>query len=262
MFSALFLDHADWESFWLQFLNVHILLFGGATAYNSFWDKDEGPIGGLKSPPKMTSWMWTVSIVMQYIGIIFAFFVGLKFAMIYVCSMILFWLYSTPLARWKGNPILSLFAIGISTGTNSFFMGFLAGGGEVLTANEGATAIGVALVLLSLYPVSQIFQIEEDKERGDVTFAIQFGFNMVKVFFVTMFLSGTFILSLFLYLEEQILGLIFGATGVVSFIGISYILFNLTGKKEEYRKVMTIKFLASLGFVLFILSVILIKSII
>lgn len=262
LFSALFLDQIEWRSFWLQFLNVHVLLFGGATAYNSFWDKDEGPIGGLKSPPKMTSWMWTISLVIQYIGIIFALFVGLKFAAIYVCSMILFWLYSTPLARWKGSPILSLYVIGISTGTNSFFMGFLAGGGDILSRNEAVTAIGVALVLLSLYPVSQIFQIDEDKKRGDVTFAIKFGFKMVKVFFVIMFLSGTFILSLFLYLEDKILGLIFGGTGLVSFIGISYILFNLTGKKEEYKKVMMIKFLASLGFVLFILSVLLIKTIV
>ncbi|MDZ7682184.1 MAG: hypothetical protein U5J63_10870 [Fodinibius sp.] len=35
------------SSFFIKFLNVHLLLFGGATAYNSYWDKDTGPIGGL-----------------------------------------------------------------------------------------------------------------------------------------------------------------------------------------------------------------------
>ncbi|MDZ7807429.1 MAG: hypothetical protein U5K71_09980 [Gracilimonas sp.] len=161
----------NWPQFWLQFLNVYVLLFGGATVYNSWWDKDEGPIGGLKSPPKMQPWMWPASMVIQYIGLFWAISVGWNFVIIYAISMLFFWLYSSPITRWKGKPILSLVAIGISTGTNSFFLGYLAAGGYPITWIEDIIAIGVACLILSLYPVSQVYQSDEDMKRGDETFA-------------------------------------------------------------------------------------------
>ena len=40
----------------IGFLSVHILLFGGVTVYNSYWDKDTGPIGGLRAPPPLAPW--------------------------------------------------------------------------------------------------------------------------------------------------------------------------------------------------------------
>ena len=262
LLASLFLPEVNWNQFWLQFLNVHVLLFGGATAYNSYWDKDEGPIGGLKSPPKMTRWMWAVSLLMQLAGFAWALSVGMDFSIIYLVSLVLFWLYSTPHARWKGKPILSLFAIGISTGTNSFLMGFLAAGGEALGIYEGMIAFGVACIVLSLYPASQVYQIEEDTKRGDRTFAMAFGLKAVRAFYVIMFLLGTLLIAYFLYQEEQIMGLIFGILGFLAFSGISVILFRLKAEEKEYENVMGIKFLASLSFVLFILSTLFIKSMI
>lgn len=262
LLSALFIDEINWQQFWTQFLNVHVLLFGGATAYNSFWDKDEGPIGGLKSPPKMTRWMWIVSLAIQFIGLAWAYTIGINYSLIYLLSLVLFWLYSTPLARWKGKPLLSLVAIGISTGTNSFLLGYLAGGENRITFSEDAIAFGVACIILSLYPASQIYQVEEDRKRGDVTFAMKYGLKTVRIFYSIMFLIGASTLSFFLYLEDAILGLIFGVLSLCSFSGIAFILSKLEGKKSEYGKVMKIKFLASLSFVLFILSTLLIKSII
>tara|TARA_R110000868_G_scaffold37111_13_gene131590 strand:- start:5436 stop:6317 length:882 start_codon:yes stop_codon:yes gene_type:complete len=262
LLASLFLEQPNWNQFWVQFLNVHVLLFGGATAYNSYWDKDEGAIGGLKSPPKMTKWMWVVSLIMQFIGLAWAWSIGDSYALIYLVSLILFWLYSTPLARWKGKPILSLFVIGISTGTNSFLMGYLSGGGDSLTASDGLVALGVACVILSLYPVSQVFQIEEDQKRGDTTFTMKYGLSTIKKFYYGMFLIGATLIASFLYLQEEMVGLIFGGMSILSFLGIGYFVQNLEGKAEEYGAVMKIKFLASFGFVAFILSTLLIKSII
>jgi len=260
--AALFVPDINWLQFGFQFLNVHVLLFGGATAYNSFWDKDKGPIGGLKSPPPMTDWMWTASLVIQFIGLAWAFFIGLKYSVIYASSMLLFWLYSTPLARWKGDPLLSLVAIGVSTGTNSFLLGLLAAGRSELGFADGAVALGVAFILLSLYPASQIFQIEEDERRGDTTFAMKFGLRNVRIFFVVMYISGVLLISGFMYPQDQWLAIVFFMLSSFAFVGISWMLFRLTGKVEEYFKVMKIKFFASFSFVLFILSALLIKSII
>lgn len=251
LMASLFVESVDWKTYVLQFLNVHILLFGGATAFNSYWDKDEGAIGGLKNPPKMQNWMRWVSLLIQVIGLGFAMEMGTEFLLIYLVSMIFFWLYSTPKARWKGKPILSLIAIGISTGTNSFLLGYLAAGGERLGFREGLTAFAIAALILSLYPVSQIFQIKEDKKRGDLTFAIRFGLKGVRWFYRILFILGLSLLSFQLYKVESWLGLTLFAAALPAFVYINGLLGNLRGIKEEYQKVMRIKFLASFSFVIF-----------
>ena len=252
LLAGLFVEDINWGQFGLQFLNVHVLLFGGATAYNSWWDKDEGPIGGLISPPKMDRWMWPVSMGMHYIGLAWAITIGWNYTIIYSISMLLFWLYSTPLARWKGKPVLSLVAIGGSTGTNSFFLGFLAAGGYPITFLEDAIALGVALILLSLYPVSQVFQTDEDERRGDKTFAVVFGLKGVKELFTILFPLGSALLGWGLFLHSTTLGFLFTGVNIMAYIGLSYFVWKLEGKSEEYPLVMKIKFMASLSFVLFI----------
>lgn len=259
LLAALFVEDVNWGQFGLQFLNVHVLLFGGATAYNSWWDKDEGPIGGLKSPPKMNRWMWPASLAIQFAGLGWASVVGWNYVIIYAVSMIFFWLYSTPLARWKGKPIRSVIAIGISTGTNSFFLGYLAAGGYPITFTQDIIAIGVAAIILSLYPVSQVYQTEEDLIRGDRTFAVQFGLKGVQWFFAILFLLGSLLLTIMLYLQNQQMGIIFGVVTLIAYLVLSVFVWKLEGKQAEYDFVMRIKFLASFSFVAFISGTLLLQ---
>lgn len=261
LLAGLYAPNPDWEVYIFQFFNIHVLLFGGATAYNSYWDKDEGPIGGLKAPPKMTKWMWFVSLAIQFIGLGLAIPLGGIYIGLYILSLVLFWLYSTPLARWKGHPIKSMIAIGLSTGTNSFLLGYIAAGGDILNMGPILASVGVAFVLLSLYPVSQIFQIEEDSNRGDHTFATEYGLKGIKRFYIGSFLGGSALISYTLSELYFWPGLAFGVVSLVAFIFIYKILANLEGVEEEYGLVMRIKFLASLSFVFFIIGSIVFKNI-
>ncbi len=253
LLAALFVEDVNWPQFWQQFLNVHVLLFGGATAYNSWWDKDEGPIGGLKHPPKMEPWMCQASLLLQFAGLFWALKVGWLFVIIYFISIIFFWLYSTPHWRWKGKPVLSLVAIGISTGTNAFLMGLLAAGVSALNAFHFLISMGVALIVLSLYPASQIYQTQEDDRRGDQTFAIKYGLKGVKWLFSICFAAGAIIISFGLMEVHNIIGLMFGSLSFIVFLIIGFLVWRLRSREDEYYLVMRIKFLVSFSFVLFIL---------
>ncbi len=253
LLGGLMANEMDPVQFWLQFLNVHILLFGGATAFNSYWDKDEGPIGGLKNPPEMTPWMQKVSLLFMFAGWIWAWSISLSYGLIYGLSFLLFWLYSTPLARWKGHPILSLFAIAISTGLNSVLLGYWAAGG-FYSLSILITAAGASLILVSLYPVSQIYQVVEDTRRGDETFTKRYGLDSVKTFFRFSYLSGLILLVSGLYLVYQIPAVVLFITALLSFVMLQSFVSELTGTEQEYPMVMKIKFAASLSFVLFLLG--------
>jgi 4-hydroxybenzoate polyprenyltransferase len=248
-----FAGEMDADRFWVQFLNVHILLFGGATAYNSWWDKDKGPVGGLKHPPEMARWMHPVSLILMFAGLLFAVSVGAMYAFIFLISLILFWLYSTPLARWKSDPHLSMAAIGISTGFNSVLMGTLAAGG-VISPKLLFGAAGASLILLSLYPVSQIFQIEEDRKRKDHTFALKYGVSGVKSFFMIAFITGSLLLSGSILIQSFAAGILLIVGTAVSGTIIAYFILKMEGKPNEYAIVMKTKFFASLSFVCFFLA--------
>lgn len=262
LLAALFVDEIVHRQYWLQFLNVHILLFGSATAYNSWWDKDKGPVGGLKHPPEMQSWMWPASLIMQFAGLMWAFTAGLNYSLIYALSMLFFWLYSSPLARWKGKAVLSFIAIGISTGFNSFLLGFLAAGGFPITITEGLTALGVACIVLSLHPASQVYQTNDDLARGDQTFAAKFGLRAVKWLFTFFFAAGAVFIFLGLFQLWEIAALCFAAVSIFIYTVIGIRVWRLKSEPDEYQSVMRIKYSVSAAFAAFILSALLVKTII
>jgi 4-hydroxybenzoate polyprenyltransferase len=250
LLGGLFAPALDVPRFCLQFLVVHVLLNGGVTAYNSYWDEDEGPVGGLERPPKMAPWMHPASLLVQAVGLVAILPVGPLAAVLYASTMVLSVLYSAPGPRWKGRPLLSLVAVGVGTGTNTFLLGVLAAGGA-LTPRTAVAACGVALLLLSLYPASQIFQRDADRARGDRTFAVAFGLDGVRRFFAGAFPVGLALASVALAEVSRPLGALLALTGGTAGLASGALLFRLRGEPEEYRPVMRLKLLASLGFVIF-----------
>ena len=237
--------------FLFHFLVIHLLLFGGATVYNSFWDKDDGPVGGLQNPPELAGWTRPASMVLQYLGLILSIPMGITYIAFYLMSMLLFWMYSHPSMRWKGHPWLSMVAIGISTGINSVIFGFLAAGSP-FTFHMLIPALGVALIMLSVYPISQIYQIREDRRRGDRTFVAAYGPKSVHSFFLTAFFPGVAFTTAGFYHFVPGLTLVFAFIAFTAGILLSIYIRSLKGDESEYSRVMKMKYFTSSIFVLFL----------
>lgn len=62
------------------FLLIHIGLYGGATAYNSYYDRDEGPIGGMKYPLVVGDLELYGGLTLQVLALL-----GLLFWGVYMC---------------------------------------------------------------------------------------------------------------------------------------------------------------------------------
>jgi hypothetical protein len=96
--------------------------------------------------------------------------------------------------------------------------------------------------------------MRSDSQRGDRTFAIEFGVTGVKKFYRNAFHIGLLMSGLPLILINWPIGLAFVAAGLVTgrFVGSQISL--LTGDAGEYASVMKVKYLTSLSFVGFILA--------
>ncbi|MDZ7682183.1 MAG: UbiA family prenyltransferase [Fodinibius sp.] len=207
----------------------------------------------------MARWMWLGSLLLQFAGLLVAILQGVLFVGIYVSSLLLFWLYSTPLARWKSRPLKSLVAIGGSTGFNAVLLGYLAAGNLMIPWPIFLAAAGVSLMLLSLYPLSQIYQLKEDRRRGDQTFAVEYGKVAVCYFFAVAFGVGLLLVSTAISYYHLRLAAAFGMIGAITWWAVYRNLQSLGADDGDYRTVMRIKYGTSMAFVVFLILALLLK---
>jgi 1,4-dihydroxy-2-naphthoate octaprenyltransferase len=118
------------------------------------------------------------AIVWQAIGLALALTINLPFAIIYLAMFGLSVAYSHPRVRWKGHPLKALATIALGQGILPFLAGWAAARGEVQSAaNEQALvgALAATMLIVGIYPLTQIYQVEEDARRGDFTVARALG---------------------------------------------------------------------------------------
>lgn len=162
----------------LAFVCFHICLYGGATAFNSAYDRDVGPVGGMANPPPAPRLLLPFSILMKSIGWLMALLVNPLVFGIYGMFFGLSVVYSHPRVRLKARPIASLLVIAFGQGALAFLAAWAAATGGLQSAANLIGILGAAaasLVVVGLYPLTQLFQIEEDRARGDRTIAVAWG---------------------------------------------------------------------------------------
>ena len=160
------------------FLAVHIALYGGITALNSYYDRDEGPVGGLWSPPPWRKELLPFAWAVQLLGLLAVVPLGLGMVVTYIAMMALSVAYSHPAIRLKRRPLGALAVIAIGQGALGFLTGWFSATPApvgLLSPDIAIAIVGITLATVGLYPLTHIYQVREDIARGDVTFAVRWG---------------------------------------------------------------------------------------
>ncbi|MGH7564842.1 MAG: UbiA family prenyltransferase [Gemmatimonadota bacterium] len=193
----------------LGFLLVHLALYPGANAFNTAYDRDTGPIGGLARPPSIPPGLALGSTLLQAAGAALAPIVGWGFAVAYVALWAIFTAYSHPRTRWKRSPWLSTPAIVVGQGGLGWFLGWsAAGGGWVLDAQAGWSLAAACAAVAAFFPFTQIYQREADAARRDRTLAAALG------------VRGTFLLGAAAFLAIAACGWALELPGLTVYSGV------------------------------------------
>ena len=243
--------------FWIAFLAFHLCLYGGTTAFNSYYDRDNGPVGGLEKPPPVVQALLPFSLLLQGIGALLAAWVNLSFLAIYLIIFAMGFAYSHPRLRWKARPLGGLATVGVGQGVLACWGGWAAATPDLVPIDPLAWLgfLAVSALTVGFYPLTQIYQIDEDLARGDLTFAAWVGPRGAFVYaIVTMTIAAVALIFVIFRLLGPLNALVVALfyTGLLAIIVHWAITYDNAQILVNFRRVMRIYMLTSVGFIGFI----------
>lgn len=204
LFALSQLPAISWTKAILVFLILHLLVYPSSNGYNSYMDKDETPIGGLKQPLPPTRQLFLITVVMDLLALVLAVFISLPFAVGILLYIMASRAYSYRGIRLKRFPIIGFLVVFIFQGALVFFITYQ---GAQLSQGLPVPVLPcmiASLLIGALYPLTQIYQHEEDQKDGVVTISMLLGKKGTFVLSLLLFLSATVLLYLLFRSQNQL----------------------------------------------------------
>ncbi len=240
--------------FWWGLGIFHLLFYGGSVAFNAYYDRDEGPIGGLWNPPRPTRSLLVFSLLLQGVGMVLvAVFTNPPLLVLSLVMWGLSTAYSHPAVRLKARPWASLLTVSLGQGIGGTLAGWLCGRGEWAGLFSGRAlwaALVASLVTTGFYPLTQVYQREEDRRRGDITFAVRWGertFPFAIGCLVAAAVAGGVLLWRTAGRLDAVL-LAGGLLGLAGLIAYWWRTFDETAVRQNYTWMMRLGYLMAAGF--------------
>ena len=153
---------------WVVFLN------GGTLAINSVFDRDEGDIGYLNAPPPLPRYLLHFSVALLVAGQLLAVMLPAGFQIAYAICFVMSVLYSVPPFRFKAvagvDWVINMWGFGTLTPYAAW-----AATGRPLDLGHSLVLLAFCPLFAGLYPLTQLYQFDEDRRRGDRTLALILG---------------------------------------------------------------------------------------
>ncbi|HXS37333.1 MAG TPA: UbiA family prenyltransferase [Flavipsychrobacter sp.] len=173
LFALSLSDNINWLDALIILLLIHLLLYPASNGYNSYMDKDEGSIGGIENPLETSRELYVVSVWMDIAGAALAFIISPLFSALYIIYIVFSRLYSYRGVRLKQYPIIGYLTVVVNQGALIFFMVYYG-----VTRQYDVPWIGLivsTLLIGAFYPITQIYQHEQDSKDGVITISYKLG---------------------------------------------------------------------------------------
>lgn len=209
LFSLAFVEDLEVWRVALVFVILHFFLYPSSNGYNSYYDKDEDSIGGLKNPPKVDKNLLYLSIIFLALSLIFGLMINVAFSSMLLVYSGVSMAYSHPQIRIKKYPYASWLIAGFFQGCFTFVMAYsgltVSGWGNFAEPLLLIPGLLTTLLLWSAYPLTQVYQHKEDGKRGDRTLSLSLGIQGTFVFSSIWFLiSGAAFVWYFVEMRDQV----------------------------------------------------------
>ena len=166
----------------LVFIILHLLVYPASNGYNSYMDRDTGSIGGIKKPLQPTKQLFYVTVIMDVTAVGLGFLITPVFAGGVLLYILASRAYSWRKIRLKKYPVAGYLTVIIFQGAVTFFLVYH-GSENNHTINAPAIAmIAASLLIGGFYPLTQIYQHEDDIKDGVQTISYKLGYRGTFIF--------------------------------------------------------------------------------
>lgn len=232
----------------IVFAIFHLLVYPSSNGYNSYMDRDEGSIGGIKSPMQPTRQLFVVTVLMDMLAVGLSLMISTLFATCIGIYILFSRLYSYRPIRLKQYPIAGYLTVIFNQGSLTFFAVYYACTENLDTHVSWLGLITAAFLIGGFYPITQIYQHKEDRTDNVKTISMMLGTRGTFIFCAIMYTIAIGILWMYYSGHQQykpfVVLLIFFLPVVVYFS--NWFLQVLKNENAaDFHHTMTINWLAS-----------------
>ena len=197
----------NWQNTIISFIILHLIIFPSSNGYNSYQDKDETSIGGLKNPPKVSENLFYATLFLDLAGVITGFLVSAYFALFVLIFVLMSRAYSYRKLRLKKYPVIGFLTVFIFQGAFVYLMASSAittfSVTSYFTFNNLICMSVASFFIGSIYPLTQIYQHEADKKDGVTSISYKLGYIGTFIFSALLFSLATLFLFYYFKIKHQ-----------------------------------------------------------
>ena len=198
----------NWPDAILGFIILHLLVYPASNGYNSYMDRDTSPVGGLKNPMQPTKQLFLVTVVMDIIAVGISFIITPIFAIGIFFYILASRAYSYRKIRLKKYPVTGYLTVIIFQGAVTFFLVYHGSSGNHTLEVPVLAMVASALLIGGFYPLTQIYQHEEDRKDGVMSISFLLGYRGTFIFTGIVYAFAFITLAWYFYLESKLVNFI------------------------------------------------------
>lgn len=172
----------DWVNAALIFFILHFLIYPASNGYNSYMDRDTKSIGGLEKPPPPSRQLFLVTIVLDTVAILLSFFISPFFPAVILVYMGASKAYSYRGIRLKRFPVIGYLTVIIFQGALTFWLVYYGSNLDNSIFVPWQGMVICTFLIGGFYPLTQIYQHQQDLEDGVVTISYKLGYHGTFIF--------------------------------------------------------------------------------
>lgn len=193
----------DWSLACLVFIILHLLIYPASNGYNSYMDRDTESIGGLEKPPPPSRQLFWVTIVLDSLAFLLSLLISPLFAAVVVLYIGASKAYSYRGIRLKQYPFIGYLTVIIFQGALTFALVYYGCSTSSSWWVPWQGMVICALLIGGFYPLTQIYQHQQDLADGVTTISYQLGYKGTFVFCAIVYaIAWSFMAQFFINKNE------------------------------------------------------------
>jgi len=187
--------YTNWWRALIIFFILHLLVYPASNGYNSYMDRDEESIGGIKNPMQPTRELYLVTLVMDTAAVVISLFISNWFALGILLYILASRAYSYRGIRLKKHPFAGYLTVVVFQGAVTFWLVYH-GCHEPVTNNVPVSGmLASSLLIGGFYPLTQVYQHAADAKDGVKSNSSQLGYRGTFIFTAIVYFIAFIVLA-------------------------------------------------------------------